>query len=189
MKIRFIFCLFLLLFFDAKCQKTEYKIEFGGIAYKARIGSIMHNYSLGLSWKRQEKIFYNEISLTALRKDFYPEANIQGAFEMLTYGKAYELNLKCFVIKPSLNLGIFYWDYNTNWNGFSYSLGLVVDPSIQLGFEIKDFQLLLRAHFPWGIGYSKWYLNTGENNQPAPHTLPINRIAEFFLTPTLSIKL
>jgi hypothetical protein len=189
MKICYMLCFFLLLFFDAKCQKNETKIEFGGIAYRTRIGSPIHNYTLGLSWKQQEKLFFNEISLAALRKDFYPNAKIQGAFEMLTFGKAYQLKLKCFVVKPSLNLGICYWDYNTNWNGFAYTLGLVVDPSIQLGFEIKDFQLLLRAHFPWGIGWSKWYLNTGENNEPAPNTLPLNRIAEFFLIPTLSIKL
>jgi hypothetical protein len=188
--MKLIFFSFLLISTKFAFSQTNIRnIDFGALSYKNNWGITSVNYSLGFDWSKKDKKLTNELRYFSFHYNFYKYYKATSRIEFLTYGKGLEIGWRFLFIKPSLNFGLLYSEYNNQDNGFSYTIGVHFNPRIQAGIKYKKIKLSIMANYTTGIGIMKRFNTNGELYTLPNINILLNDEGLMMFTPCISIQI
>lgn len=145
-------------------QETERPgtLEIGAMFFQKNGKSI--TYCLGYSFygKKENTKWSNEIFLISNKYNSFEGSGVTINFDHLSYGKAYNLHWGNLMVKPSLNSGLYYWDFRAS-NGFQYNLGLNINPRLQIGWEFSKVWVSVMSSLTYGLSWFKYIKSDGTN--------------------------
>lgn len=147
--------------FSQEVKKSQ-TLEVGAMFFQKHGKSI--TYSLGYSrlGKKENTKWSNEFFFINNKYNDFEGIGITVNFDCMSYGKAYNFHLGNFLIKPSLNSGVYYWDFRGS-NGFQYNLGLNINPRLQVGWEFPKVRVSVVSSLTYGWSWFKYIKSDGTN--------------------------